>query len=331
MVRPSGDDPDFTALDCIAATFGTITAWLGRDPAVLGDDWGYRERPLSGSEWPLEDVATRRRTAEDVLAGWYGLTSRQIVHDGPREVGRYLGERLGEGTPVIVFVDAFHLPYTAQYRQQHHCHRVVLRATADDGYEVVDRYRGSLHEGTLDSRTLLAAVSAPELADGHRGDPDWRHRTIVVTPLPGPVTAPAADRFRASIARTATAYAAGAGETGLLRRSARRLREAPEGFAAPTPVGMISISAWFGELASQRALNARFLRLAATVCGMPALHEAAVTADALARQWETIRNYFFLRIRKGAPAVIRTAEMLDDIADQEKSWNSRFLELLERP
>ncbi|MFF8730106.1 BtrH N-terminal domain-containing protein [Streptomyces sp. NPDC015171] len=328
LVRPSKGDSDFFALDCITATFGTVAAWLGRDPSVLGDDWGYRSRPLSQTEWPFENVCTRRRTAEQALSAWYGLTADERVHGGPDEVAEHLGERLAEGTPVIVFVDAFHMPYTSQYQQQHHCHRVVLRSATDDGFDVVDRYRGSLFEGVVEARVLLAAMSAPELADGLRGDPDWRHRTLVVKPGAGRPGPPSGERLRAAIRDTAAVYTEESGEQGPLRSGVRQLRERPEAFATPSAPTMTEMSAWFGELASQRALNARYLRLAAGLCEVPALTEAAAEADALARQWETIRNYFFLRIRKGTPAVLRIADMLDAIADREMGWNSLLRELL---
>ncbi|MFF3498204.1 hypothetical protein [Streptomyces sp. NPDC003247] len=228
-----------------------------------------------------------------------------------------------DGIPVIAWVDTFHVPHSSFHGQQHHAHRLVLRSRAEgegEGtvFRVVDRYQGSLYDGPLDARALSAAMSSDALGEARRGDPDWRNRTVVVRAGERPGE-PDGERHRAALARNVRE----SGGIGLLTDCADELRAAPDAFAALSPVGMIEVSAWFGELASRRALNARFLRAAAGACALPALLDRAADADALSRRWEMTRNTFFLRFRKGAATVVRIADLMTQTAALEKEWSER--------
>ncbi|MFD7132983.1 BtrH N-terminal domain-containing protein [Streptomyces sp. NPDC059894] len=319
-------DAEFSALDCISATYGITTAWLGHDPSVLGCEWGYHPRADTvETEWPVEHLGIHRSTPEEILHAWHGTTAELRRHGTPEKAGEYIHAQVRDGIPVIAWVDTFHVPHSAFHGQQHHAHRIVIRSRAESEgedagtvFRVVDRYQGSLYDGPLDARALSAAMSSDALGEARRGDPDWRNRTLVVRAGSRPGK-PDGERHRAALARNVRE----SGGIALLADCADELRAAPDAFAALSPVGMIEVSAWFGELASQRALNARFLRAAAEACALPALHERAADADALSRRWEMTRNTFFLRFRKGAATVVRIADLMTRTAALEKEWNER--------
>ncbi|MEU5278066.1 BtrH N-terminal domain-containing protein [Streptomyces asoensis] len=353
LERQGATGTDFLALDCISATLGVTAAWLGHDPSVLGEHWGYHRRlDAVESEWPVERIGIHRRTPEEILSEWYGLTTDHVHHPDSRRAEEYIRAHLSAGRPVIAWVDTFHVPHSSFHGQQHHSHRVVIHPVNGDGgrtgggtgggggdekdgaFRIVDRYQGSLFDGFMDSDTLFTAMSSDALGEARRGDPDWRNRTAVVTaasPLESGEAGDAGetarekreegrrDRFRAAVAGTAH-FAAGAD---LAAACADELRAAPEAFASLSPVGTIEVSAWFGELASQRALNARFLRAAAETCALPPLVDRAADAEALSRRWEMTRNYFFLRFRKGPDAVRRIADLITETVTLEKEWNAR--------
>lgn len=332
-------DPDFSALDCISATFGISAAWLGHDPSVLGDGWGYhRRKDAVETEWPLEHLRIHRRTPEEILHDWYGLTADHIQHADSEQAEEYIRAQLLDGNPVIAWVDTFHVPHCSFHRQQHHSHRIVIHpeggkdAEKAGCFRIVDRYQGSLFDGLMESSTVFTAMSSDALGEARRGDPDWRNRTVVVKAATldfGKLHNAAwkeaqRERFRSAVARNAHSFAGAE----LLTACADELRAAPDAFTSLSSVGAIEVSAWFGELASQRALNARFLRAAAEACALPSLHDRAADAEALSQHWEMTRNYFFLRFRKGSVAVRRIADRITETATLEAEWNMKLRESL---
>ncbi|MFD9433561.1 BtrH N-terminal domain-containing protein [Streptomyces sp. NPDC060002] len=337
LERQGASDRDFLALDCISATFGITAAWLGHDPSVLGDHWGYHRRTDDvDSEWPVEQIGIQRRKPEEILSEWYGLTADHIHHADSRRAEEYIRDQLSDGNPVIAWVDTFHVPHSSFHGQQHHSHRIVIHPGDGDGGEkagalrIVDRYQGSLFDGFMESGTLFTAMSSDALGEARRGDPDWRNRTVVVKAgrlASGKARKEACEerrqeRFRSVVAENAHSFAG----ADLVTACADELRATPDAFASLSPVGTIEVSAWFGELASQRALNARFLRAAAETCALPLLHDRAADAEALSRRWEMTRNYFFLRFRKGSVAVGRIADLITETVTLEAEWNARLRE-----
>ncbi|MER5198154.1 BtrH N-terminal domain-containing protein [Streptomyces sp. NPDC002755] len=301
----------------------------------------------------MEQIGIQRRTPEEILGEWYGLTADHIHHADSQRAEEYIRAQLSEGNPVIAWVDTFHVPHSSFHLQQHHSHRIVIHPADDnDGggngngngnggkkagaLRIVDRYQGSLFDGFMESATLFTAMSSDALGEARRGDPDWRNRTVVVKagPLASGEARGAArketheerrrERFRSVVAENADACAG----ADLVTACADELRATPDAFASLSPVGTIEVSAWFGELASQRALNARFLRAAAETCALPLLHDRAADAEALSRRWEMTRNYFFLRFRKGAAAVQRIADLITETVALENEWNARLRESL---
>lgn len=342
MERQGASSRDFLALDCISATFGVTTAWLGHDPSVLGEHWGYHRRTDAvDTEWPLEQLGIHRRTPEEILHEWYGLVAEHVHHADPVRAEEYIRAQLRDGNPVIAWVDTFHVPHSSFHLQQHHSHRIVIRpGDGDDeatagSLRIVDRYQGSLFDGFIDSGTLFAAMSSDALGEARRNDPDWRNRTVVVkagTPDSGrareTATAQARRRrFHSAVVRSAHSCAG----TDMVITCADELRTTPDAFTSLSPVGTIEVSAWFGELASQRALNARFLRAAAESCALPSLHDRAADAEALSKRWEMTRNYFFLRFRKGAAAVRRIADLITETATLEEEWQAKTRDSLATP
>ncbi|MFF8726254.1 BtrH N-terminal domain-containing protein [Streptomyces sp. NPDC015171] len=363
MAEREAAEAEFSALDCISATFGVAAARLGHDPSVLGDQWGYHRRTDAvETEWPVEFLGIHRRTPEEILLDWYGLRTTVREHGSAERAAAHVHEQLASGVPVIAWVDTFHIPYSSFYGRQHHAHRLVISGYGEGGgggapladpgpadrpFHVVDRYQGFPYDGPLDAGTLSVAMSSESLGEARRGDPDWRNRTLVVLPPPaarggtstaavpaatgtqeaGTAGIPAGERFRAALARNT---AEGPAAAALPTAAADALRADPARFADLSPVGVIEVSAWFGELASQRALNARFLRAAAAACGLPALQERAADAEALSRRWEMTRNVFSVRLRQGAPAVVRVADLITETVRRENEWNGQVAADIDR-
>lgn len=323
LAAPSGR---FTSMDCITATYGAVLEGLACDPAVLGDDWGYHDRQATETEWPLELLRISRRPPEETLRAWYDLSVSVTQHATPVRAWEHARGLLDSGRQVIVWVDVFYLPYSSHYQLQHHAHRIVLTGYNDTAAEVYDGYRGCLFAGHIEVSELLVAISSDELAEGRRGDPDWRNWTISVRAPKGVVTPLAEADVGAALARNTADFlpdSARPGRAGGLRLHdcVDTMRGSASSLAALSPAGMIEVSAWFAELASQRALNARFLRAAAGVLRLPALVSCAERAEEISRRWEMTRNYFYLRLRsKGRAAVVRITDLMAENADLEATW-----------
>ncbi|MCP2168626.1 BtrH N-terminal domain-containing protein [Goodfellowiella coeruleoviolacea] len=319
----------FTSLDHITASYGTLLAHTDRDPAVLGDDWGYHLVQPVSAEWPLACLRITRRPPEATLRFWYGLGVTAVRHASGARAWTTIRRLLDNGQPAIVPVDAFHLPHSAHHRMSHHAHRVVLTGYAGSEVTVVDSHRENPFAGAVRVDTLTAAMGSDELA-AHRDEPDWRHCVISVLEPPEPDTTPLAARpaqLAAALDRNTRAAVPGdprrTARTGrsLLRECADALRVDAPALAGLSPEGLAETRAWCTAVASQRALNARFLRVAAEALGRPGLHDCAERAERLARRWCTAGSYLYVQLpRKRTAAVLGVAGQLEEIAALEALW-----------
>ncbi|MGJ5895469.1 hypothetical protein DF268_07815 [Streptomyces sp. V2] len=317
----------FTSLDCITSTYGTVLRSLGYDPAALGECWGYHHAPMVEAEWPIEHLELRRRPIADTLRSWYGLDIEVERHPTVQQAWQTARGILDAGRLVIVLVDAFHLPYSGQYLRVHHPHRIVITGYSGAVVDVFDGYQGSLFEGQIDLSDLLAAMSAEQLAEQRRGDPDWRNWTITLRPGKGAHAKWTKAVFNSALKRNLDLFLSGAEEGApagctRLRDCIEELRSAPSSFAELSPVGMLEVTGWFGELGSQRSLNARFLRAAGEALSLPRLGDCAEQAEELSKRWTMKKVYVYMRLhRRGAQAVSHIADRLEETAELEVLWS----------
>ena len=318
----------FETGDCITSTYGTLIGHLGGQPEIFGAQWGYRRGTVPDAQWPFERLDASRRTPCEVIADWYGASVAWTRHQNWPATWRHVRDVLDAQRPVIVVADAFHLPYCWQHGKEHSPHRIVLTGYTDERVEVSDGYRGSLFHGRLDLDDLVPAVTSAGLIRPRRLNVDGRNTTITV---PGSLRGVAAthELAREVLVHNVGRYLAGepAGVDLLLECAAAIGDDATE--LAAVPAASISeVSAWFGGMASQRSLNARFLRWSAGLLDLPGLEACADQAMLLSRRWEKVRNYMFLRLGplaragavEGGAAVRRIAELVQGAARDEAAW-----------
>lgn len=324
----------FESSDCITSTYGTLVQHFGGQPAIFGSQWGFRPGTNNDFDWPFERLNASRRTPCELMSDWYGLDVVWTRHPDWDPAWAQVRATLAGGQPVIVIADAFHLPYCWQYQKQHSPHRIVLTGHGRDFVDTIDGYRGSLHRGRLALDALRAAVTSSGLLYPRRMYVDGRYTVITVSAPVRPLPDAVAPRTRESLVENISQYVPDGdtdGDSGhdLLRRCSAELRaNAPE-LAARTTTDVSEVSAWFGGIASQRALNSIFLHWAAETLCMPALHQYADQATALARRWLKLRNYLYLRLTSqsranatadAGAAVRRVADIIEENAGHELSW-----------
>jgi hypothetical protein len=315
----------FETGDCITSTYGTLIGHLGGRPEIFGAQWGYRRGTVPDAQWPFERLDASRRTPCDVISDWYGAAVAWTRHESWPAAWQHVRDVLDTGHPIVIVADSFHLPYCWQFQKEHSPHRIVLTGYADDAVEVSDGYKGSLFHGRLALEALVTAVTSDGLIRPRRLNVDGRNTTITVR---GPLRH--VDGARGYLGEVLVLNVGRYAESGhdLLRECAAAIvAEAAE--LAQVPAESISeVSAWFGGMASQRSLNARFLRWSAELLELPGLEACADRAVLLSRRWEKVRNYMFLRLGplaragaiEGGAAVRRVGELVAGAAAEEAAW-----------
>ncbi|WP_433027244.1 BtrH N-terminal domain-containing protein [Plantactinospora sp. CA-290183] len=336
----------FESADCITSTYGTLVRHLGGEPAIFGSQWGFRPGRKADVEWPFERLNASRRSPCELMADWYDLQVVWTHHPDWDAATRQIRATLDAGQPAVVVADAFCLPYCWQFGKQHSPHRIVLTAYGVDSVVISDGYRGSRYEGALALDDLCAAMTSDGLLFPRRMFIDGRN-TVITVPVPdAPLTEVTAEHTRRSLRENVTEYLSAGRAHGdgsghdLLLRCAAEIRADAAGLAQRTKTDVAEISAWFGGMASQRALNAAFLTWAADLLAAPSLKEHADRSTALSRQWEKVRNYLYIRLSAqdrpgatvdGTAAVERVAGMVEETAVQEFSWCRGIDAELHRP
>jgi len=275
---------------------------LGVGASVLGSDWGYEYRPDRRSAWPLDALEHWRRTDAEHLRHWYGIREHATRHPSAQAAWQRVSELLAAGTFVAVTADAYELPHTGLGETMHFPHRIVLTAVGDDAVEVADVYRGSPLIGALPIAAVRRAMSSPGLADGPWGY-DARHWTIHIEPGSGFTGDLAPDGVRERLLENATCFelepAAGAlFGVAALRGLAADLAAWSE---RPDPLGeggLVHGLGILGSIASQRDLNASFVRHSSALLGEPGLAGCADELAARSSEWMTLRNLLYFRARK---------------------------------
>ena len=317
MTASGSMEATFPSFDCFTATYGTALVRAGWDPVVLGDQWGYGwdGGPPDDSAWPLNHLAISHWPLEETLRYWYGIDVDVVHHPSSDAAWSYVCVLTDQRRPVVVTADAFHLPYSPHFHKVHLPHRVLVTGRRGDRVSLVDSYRGAQFAGLLpaaDVRRAMAAIPA-----------DHTGRDCTSEVMPPQEASPCAlhpDAVRDAVRDNALRYL-GPGDLcgeAILRRVISGIRAfARDGGRLREDTFLTGVM-YFGELASQRTLNAAFLLRAAAVLRIPSLRRAAELAEDASEGWMTVRNVFFLRVRSNpGSALARVADRMDALAESE--------------
>lgn len=317
---------DFVSFDCFSSTYGVMLGALGLDPAVLGDEWGYRyESPVSrrdGLPFPLPRLY--RVPMRDKIAAWYGLQEIRTPHATAADALAHTLAAVRDGRWVIVEADTYYLRHTGFSRRLHYPHRVVVARADRDRAFLIDAYRGSTFRGWVPTGELLAALSRADLPPDAMEYPVITTTEVVVPHEPRPADG---ERVLAAIHDSVGHYFAASGPG-----ADRSGREAIEDFREDLLAARDSAAdlngdlvmdylAFFGEVASQRLLNARFVAMAAALCPADGLAEAVDGFAVLAEQWLKLRTVYFVGTtgrRPAADVVRKIATRLASLLAQER-------------
>jgi hypothetical protein len=317
---------DFVSFDCFSSTYGVILGALGCNPGILGDEWGYRydtwASRRSGLPFPLPRLY--RVPMRDKMLSWYGIDEVRIAHETPEDALDYTLAAVRSGSWVIVQADTFHLRHTGFSGRLHYPHRLVVgRADSDRAY-IVDAYRGSEFRGWVPTTQLLAALSRQDVpADAMEHSAITTMEVSVPTqrrPLRG-------ERMLTALHDSVGHYLASAGQgperSGFLAvEDYRRDLFAVRDFALDLNGGLaMDYLAFFGEVASQRRLNARFLAALDSLLPAEALARAVEAFAALADEWLKLRTLYFVGTTGRRPAgdvVTKVATRLTAVLARER-------------
>jgi Butirosin biosynthesis protein H, N-terminal len=334
MARPEGGGEaggeGYSAFDCFTASYGTLLAWVGGDPVVLGDEWGFWWRENAGPVSPIDGLSIARRSLDEVLAYWYGLRTNAVAHESVEAAWSYACAAAATGWPVILAVDSYHLPHSPHQGSLHFPHRIVLVGTSAATADIVDSYAGAPFRGHLPAAVVRQAMSAVGRHGDESFDAEARHRTVDLRRQA--VTSPALDqaKVRARLTACCDGYLGDQADRGpvggrstgrdALRRAAQALRA-----SAGTPLsatGFVEVLARVGEVAGQRLANAQFLRAAAGVLDLPELAGLADSAERTGKAWLLARNLVYLRASGPDGVPPRLADRLDALADADQELSA---------
>ncbi|MEH0467420.1 hypothetical protein QA943_00940 [Streptomyces sp. B21-097] len=324
----------FEAGDCNIASYGTAVRAAGLDPIVLGCRRGFEWRhnpalPLGEIRLALSDIPTD-------IKSWYDV---DIVKEDFPDAGTALERLASAGDwPVIVDVDSYHLPYSSTFQREHYPHTVVLIEVRSDGVFVVDGYRGYRFDGVLDMNTMLQALGSPprpgamdfDLVPRHDADSVSVRAARVRSRIPDQSADPTIilDRVRDNMGPFDDAGSGDRVGVEAVVAIADTLHAAVDEGLAPGAV--YDVLSFLGSVASQRSLNADFLAWAATQLDMPTLAAGATLAEHASRRWGMLRNWVYLRANKNPSALHRAADMLVEIAAEEKELSAALGSAVEK-
>lgn len=279
---------------CLHSAIASVLMFRGLDAFEwLGASWGFEHVPgkvgreeyyfppwrpsLLESLAPYHPIRSRWHEPSDAAQGWEQVRSRVV-----------------EGTPVIVAVDNFHLPFRPAYGDVHTNHLVVVRGFDDEaGTVVVLDAVPPRFDGVIPLDVLQRARASVNPARGDRDmfftDNPIRNRWLEIE-----ITQPAPEPGRSFVAkvieRNAERWRAPATKT-LLRGVAglaRFLDESAQAAEKGDPV-VDELFVVAGAALAATALHAGFLGKAAQDLNDPSLAEIARRVDRIAHHWTAAR------------------------------------------
>lgn len=319
--------PLVTTGDCYSASYANAMLGLGLDWVILGDRWGYTWRPDPNE--PLGDIRITPLDFGSALVDWFSLEIRELRFADPAACLAWLAA--DPSRMVIVGVDSFWLPHSANHQVSHFPHAVTVNASGTGHVWMADGYRGASFAGS---------VAAAELVPGLAGMRQFthRHRTLqrerieleapellaleIVAPDTGAASARLTttamlDRLRLScrthlqpaVTQLDEEYANG---RAALYAAANALEAMAQADLRDDQIRYVM--SCFASIASQRVLNAAYVHQAASMAGRPPLATYADQLRRAGRRWITLRNAVYLRMSKGEDVRDRCAARMRELA-----------------
>ena len=151
----TNDRPLVTTGDCYSASYANAMVGLGLDWVILGDRWGYTWRP--DPDEPLGDIRITPLDFGSALVDWFSVTIRELHFADAAACLAWLAAE--PGRMVIVGVDSFWLPHSANHQAGHFPHAVVVNASGAGHVWMADGYRGASFAGPVAAAELVPALA----------------------------------------------------------------------------------------------------------------------------------------------------------------------------
>lgn len=273
---------------CLQIDIGHVLEREGWHPVqALGAGWRFRAP--KGAVEPVEYYHPAGEDLEEDFCLYHPVRLRWRRSADAAEAHHDLVGALRRGTPVIVAVNNFHLPFRPAYHDVHAAHLVLVTGADEerDLYHVVDPMPPAF-DGELPRAALERARDQLDVDDdsdpffaGSR--PSWRWLDVEVT---GPQPALDWSWTREAIRRnTAALRESDRGPqalTGLLESLPDRVAEEGTG-----PLRDIYVLGWPAQ--AEASLHGSFLAHAARRLDRPDLADAAREVDRVAHAWTGVR------------------------------------------
>jgi hypothetical protein len=166
------DRVDVDALDCIAVNVAVLLEWMGvRDIRTpFAAEWHFSFVP-EGSEAQL---LLGRSSLQDLVARYtrYTIKEHRLSDDGGLSTAL---ARLADEGPILLFGDAYHMPWLPYANKQHMEHSVILTSVDGRNASIVDAY--SIRTEWGDARPTATSVPAACLVESISSLKSTRHRT----------------------------------------------------------------------------------------------------------------------------------------------------------
>jgi hypothetical protein len=274
----------------------TLTALGG--PCTMDADppASLRLRPVELGEWIRR--CTGLELVRSTSADWAGLAGQ-------------IRSLAGGGLPVLVYADAFTVPWNPYAGHEHHEHAFVVDGAdgADQRFHVVDAYTNATRYGRAEPRELW--VQERELAGSLRPAGD----TYRIDHISGTVRhVDAAELGRDIIGRNVRDHARAEREG----RDAAALVSFARGDLGTAELGWLSLAIWLTT--RSRALHTRWWRESPWLDGGA---EASRCGDEASGQWQKAQTISYLawrRVEAGNPCPPTLASALAAAAQADAQW-----------
>jgi hypothetical protein len=319
--------PLVTTGDCYSASYANAMVGLGLDCVILGDRWGYTWRPNPNE--PLGDIRITPLDFGSALVDWFSLDIRELRFADPAACLAWLAA--DPRRMVVVGVDSFWLPHSANHQVSHFPHAVAVNASGTGHVWMADGYRGASFAGSVAVAELVPALAGMrQFTHRHRTlQREWIELDapeLLALEIVAPDTAAAdarltatamLDRLRLSCRAYLRPAVTQLGEEYANGRAA--LYAAADALEATAQADLRDdqlryVMSCFASIASQRALNAGYVHQAASMAGRPPVAAYADQLRRAGRRWITLRNTVYLRMSKGEDVRERCAARMRELA-----------------
>lgn len=273
---------------CLQMDIGYVLQRQGFDPVqALGSGWRFRLP--DGPVEPVEYFHPAGQRLQDQLCLHHPVRMRWHRPADAAGAHRDVTRSLDRGTPAIVAVNNFHLPFRPAYQDVHAAHLVVVTGWDEqrDSYQVFDpmppAFAGEVPRAVL--TRARAQINVDDDSDpffaGSR--PSWQWLEVRATgPQPAPDWAWLREVIQDNVAALLEPGQGPSALAELLRGLPHRWDQTGAG-----PLRELYVLGWPAQ--AEASLHATFLATAARRLDRPDLAEAARWVDLVAHAWTGLR------------------------------------------